>query len=94
MSVERLEGDGATRLIQLIRQHGHNKDVDIELATVTSAPPDIKIQIDNMKIELDKDDIVATAQFASSSVQVGDRVIVASVKNSQLYIVLDKAVFY
>ncbi|MBB6283827.1 DUF2577 family protein [Geobacillus subterraneus] len=53
-----MEGNGAVRLIQLMRQHGYNKDVSIELATVTSPPPNIKIQVDNMKIELDKDDVV------------------------------------
>jgi Protein of unknown function (DUF2577). len=109
---ERLEGDGAARLIQLMRQHGYNKDVDFELATVTSAPPNLRIQIDNMKVELDRDDLVV-AQYLTKhkrqvkinggttvelefqdELKVGDRVIVASTRNDQLYIVLDKAVFY
>jgi len=89
---ERLEGDGAARLIQLMRIHGYNKDVDIELATVTSAPPNLRIQIDNMKVELDSDDIVMTETFNKASPQPGDRVIVASVRNGQLYIVIDKVV--
>lgn len=89
---ERLEGDGAARLIQLMRQHGYNKDVDIELATVTSTPPNIKIQIDNMKVELDSDDIVITETLKKASPQPGDRVVVASVRNGQLYIALDKVV--
>jgi hypothetical protein len=89
---ERLEGDGAARLIQLMRIHGYNKDVDIELATVTSAPPNLRIQIDNMKVELDSDDIVMTETLNKSSPQPGDRVIVASVRNGQLYIVIDKVV--
>jgi len=55
---ERLEGDGAARLIQLMRQYGYNKDVDIELATITNAPPDLKIKVDNMKVELDRDDLI------------------------------------
>jgi Protein of unknown function (DUF2577) len=92
MKKERLEGDGAARLIQLIRQHGYNKDVDIELATVTSAPPDIKLKIDNTKLEIDKDDIVMTETFEKAAAQPGDRVVVASVKNGQLYIVFDKVV--
>ena len=89
---ERLEGDGAARLIQLMRQHGYNKDVDIELATVTSAPPNLRIQIDNMKVELDSDDIVMTETLNKASPQTGDRVVVASVRNGQLYIALDKVV--
>lgn len=109
---DRLEGNGAARLIQLMRQHGYNKDVDIELATVTSAPPNIKVKIDNMNIELDRDDLIV-AQYLTKhkrqvkidggatveleyqdELKVGDRIIVASVKNDQLYIVLDKAVIY
>ena len=109
---DRLEGNGAARLIQLMRQHGYNKDVDIELATVTSAPPNIKVKIDNMNIELDRDDLIVaqsltkhkrqvkinggtTSEFEyQDELEVGDRIIVASVKNDQLYIVLDKAVIY
>ncbi|PJW21976.1 hypothetical protein CV632_01235 [Geobacillus thermodenitrificans] len=109
---ERLEGGGAARLIQLIRRYGYNKDVDIELATVTSPPPDLRIQIDNMKVEIDSDDLIV-AQYLTKhkrqvkinggetveleyqdELKVGDRILVASVKNDQLYIVLDKAVMY
>jgi hypothetical protein len=109
---DRLEGNGAARLIQLMRQHGYNKDVDIELATVTSAPPNIKVKIDNMNIELDRDDLIVAQSLMKhkrqvkinggttseleyqDELEVGDRIIVASVKNDQLYIVLDKAVIY
>ncbi|EMI10363.1 DUF2577 domain-containing protein [Anoxybacillus gonensis] len=109
---ERFEGNGATRLIQLIRQHGYNKDVDIELGTVTSDPPSIKIQIDNMKVELDQDDLIIAQYLTKHRRQIkindgtildveyqdelkaGDRVIVASIKSGQLYIVLDRAVSY
>lgn len=109
---DRLEGNGAARLIQLMRQHGYNKDVDIELATVTSAPPDLKIKVDNMKIELDRDDLIiaqyltkhkrqvkidggATVELEfQDELQIGDRVIVVSANNGQLYFVIDKAVIY
>jgi HSP20 family molecular chaperone IbpA len=109
---ERLEGGGAVRLIQLIQRYGYNKDVDFELATVTSPPPDIKIKVDNVNIELDRDDLIV-AQYLTKhkrqvkidggatvelefqdELKVGDRVIVANVKNGQLYIVLDKAVMF
>jgi PIN domain nuclease of toxin-antitoxin system len=53
-----MEGNGAIRLIKLMKQHGYNKDIDIELATVTNPPPKLKIQIDNMKIELEADDLI------------------------------------
>lgn len=54
----KLEGSPASQLLQMIKQHGYNKDIDIELATVTSAPPALKIKIDNMPVELDKSDLV------------------------------------
>jgi HSP20 family molecular chaperone IbpA len=113
MTKERLEGSGAKRLVQLMRQHGcYNKDVEIELATVTSAPPNLKIKVDNMKVELDRDDLIVAQSITKhkrqvkidggatvdleyqDELKVGDRVIVANVKNGQLYIVLDKAVMY
>jgi Protein of unknown function (DUF2577) len=112
MTKERLEGSGAARLIQLIRQHGYNVDVNIEMATVTSAPPDLKIKVDNMKVELDRDDLVVAQYLTKHKRQVkinggttveleyqdelkpGDRVIVTSANNGQIYFVLDKAVTY
>jgi hypothetical protein len=112
MTKERLEGSGAKRLIQLMRQHGYNTDVNIELATVTSAPPDLKIKVDNMKVELDRDDLIVAQYLTKHKRQAkinggttveleyqdelkpGDRVIVASANNGQLYFVIDKAVIY
>lgn len=54
----RSEGSGASQLVDLIRAIGHNTDVSIELATVTSEPPELKIKIDNMNIELEKEDLI------------------------------------
>ncbi|OQP06851.1 hypothetical protein B1690_05945 [Geobacillus sp. 46C-IIa] len=65
-----MEGNGAVRLIQLMRQHGYNKDISIELATVTSPPPNIKIRVDNMKIELDKDDVIIAQHLTKHKRQV------------------------
>ncbi|MFT4413183.1 DUF2577 domain-containing protein [Fredinandcohnia humi] len=148
MNEERLVGTGASQLVQLIQKFGYNKDVDVELATVTAPPPNLKIKIDNMNVELEKDDLVVAqhltkhkrrltikgtnSNLVSSSVidsmtqngsgphthditsltiqgnltvtdaeiefldelKAGERVIVASVDNGQLYIVLDRAVMY
>ncbi|MBD2867736.1 DUF2577 domain-containing protein [Paenibacillus arenilitoris] len=56
--MQRIEGSGASQLVQLIRAIGHNADVSIELATVTAAPPELKIKVDHMNVELEKDDLV------------------------------------
>jgi len=55
---EELEGTGASLFVQLIRKFGYNKDINIELATVTADPPNLKIKIDNMPEELEKDDLI------------------------------------
>jgi hypothetical protein len=136
------EGSGGSQLVQLIRHFGYNKDIDIELGTVTANAPNLKVKIDNMKIELDAADLVVSehltahtrhiqitatgnASLTSHSIttvpsssyttftlnssdltvtdatisyldelKTGDRVIVASVNDGQLYIVLDRAVTY
>lgn len=55
---DRIEGSGASKLVQLIRQIGYNDFDRLELATVTSPPPDLRIKIDNMPIELEADDVL------------------------------------
>lgn len=74
---DRLEGSGASKMVQVIRKFGHNQDINIEFATVTSPPPNLKIKVDNMSIELDKDDLMVAEyltkhkrkiKFTSSSV--------------------------
>ncbi|MFC4101720.1 DUF2577 family protein [Paenibacillus xanthanilyticus] len=54
----RIEGSGASQLVQLIKELGHNTDVTIELGTVTANPPALKIKLDNMNVELEKDDLI------------------------------------
>ncbi|MCP8970048.1 DUF2577 family protein [Ectobacillus ponti] len=60
---ERVEGSGASQLVQLIRQLGYNTDVTVEWATVVAAPPDLKIQIDHMPAVLEKDDVLVVEQL-------------------------------
>lgn len=129
---EVVEGSGFAKLGGVIKSLGYNKDIDIEYATVISPLPKLRVQIDNMKIELEADDLTlaehltnhereisfsfpvtgetksagspahthSLENIAASSVKitvksplkVGDRVIVASIKDGQSYVVLDKAV--
>lgn len=56
--MERIEGSGASQLVQLIRAIGYNSEITFELATVTSAPPQLKIKVDHMSVELEKDDLI------------------------------------
>ncbi|WP_410772183.1 DUF2577 family protein [Fontibacillus sp. BL9] len=62
--MERIEGSGASQLVQLIRTIGYNTEITFELATVTSAPPRLKIKVDHMNVELEKDDLIVVQSLA------------------------------
>ncbi|CDN44443.1 MULTISPECIES: DUF2577 family protein [Paenibacillus] len=47
------EGSGAAKLRAAIKFLGYNKDVDFEFGTVTAAPPNVLVRLDNEKFELD-----------------------------------------
>ncbi|KAF6658859.1 DUF2577 domain-containing protein [Paenibacillus polymyxa] len=56
--IERIDGGGVSQFRDVIKQLGHNVEVDIEYATILAPPPALRVQIDNMKIELDADDVI------------------------------------
>jgi hypothetical protein len=91
--MSRLEGNGASRFIQLMRQHGHNTDVTVEVGTITAAPPSIKLRLPGDDFDLDKDDVIVAGKVAQD-LAAGDKVIVLVTNNGQQYYVIDKAVVY
>lgn len=68
--MERIEGSGASQLVQLIRAIGYNSEITFELATVTSAPPQLKIKVDHMNVELEKDDLIVARSLAKHTRRV------------------------
>ena len=52
-----LEGSAASKLVQLMRKHGHNKDVTIELGEVLAPLPNLQIRVGTDEIDLDMDDL-------------------------------------
>ncbi|MEF2967471.1 DUF2577 family protein [Paenibacillus sp. M1] len=62
--MERIEGSGASQLVQLIRAIGYNSDITFELATVTAAPPGLRIKVDHMNVELEADDLIVAQSLA------------------------------
>lgn len=68
MKPELIEGGGVSQFKAVIKALGHNRDVDIEFATVTSASP-LRIKIDNMPLELDGDDFAVCAHLTAHSRQ-------------------------
>lgn len=68
--MELVEGSGRAKLGHVIKMLGFNRDIDLELATVTGALPNIKIKIDNMPVELDVDDLIVCEHLTEHSRQV------------------------
>ncbi len=57
-SSDRLEGSGVSQLRQAIADVGYNPYDKFELAIVVASPPELRIRVDNMTIDLDADDLV------------------------------------
>jgi hypothetical protein len=64
------EGSAASQLVQLMQHHGYNKDIDIEVGTVTADPPALKIKIDNMSIELEADDLIVAERLTKRTEKI------------------------
>jgi hypothetical protein len=73
-----------------MKKHGHNRDVNLELATVISLNP-LTLRLDSDNLTLDGDDLIVS-QTAYTTLEVGDKAIVFATNNGQIYYVLDKAV--
>lgn len=54
----RPEGSQYSKFIQMFREVGYSKPVNVERATVTAAAPNLRIKLDADGLELDKDDLV------------------------------------
>lgn len=70
MSEERFEGGWDSKLTQFIRETGRNKDIDIRLGTVKTAPPKMRINVDGMKYDLDADDYVIAEHLTARTEQL------------------------
>ncbi|MEK3776842.1 DUF2577 domain-containing protein [Paenibacillus sp. FSL K6-4396] len=58
MALETIDGGGVSKLRDVIRQLGYNKDLDIEFGTVIAPLPDIRVKLDNANFELEREDLV------------------------------------
>lgn len=52
------EGSPYSKFVQMVGELGYNKSVNVEIATVTSAAPNLQITLDRDGLELDKDDLL------------------------------------
>lgn len=64
MALETIDGGGVSKLRDIVRQLGYNKDVDVEFGTVIAPLPDISVKLDNANFELESEDIVVPEHLA------------------------------
>jgi len=58
VALETIDGGGVSKLRDVVKQLGYNKDVDVEIGTVTAPLPDIRVKLDNANFELEREDVV------------------------------------
>lgn len=63
-ALETIDGGGVSKLRDIVKQLGYNKDVDVEFGTVTAPLPNIRVKLDNANFELEGDDIVVPDHIA------------------------------
>lgn len=82
-----------SKLLTLMAKQGYNKAIDIQLGTVKSPLPDLSVRLDGVEFTLGGSDLVLTGVSAADGyLQTNDRIIIACLDESQMFVVLDKAV--
>ncbi|MGM0846885.1 MAG: DUF2577 family protein [Bacillota bacterium] len=82
-------GSDASAFIGLIKRHGYNKNIDVEIGRVQSVSPLI-IDISS-NITLDADDItVAERLTVTSPMEIGDLLIIISDHERDMFYAIDK----
>ncbi|MBX6361378.1 MAG: hypothetical protein IRZ03_15025 [Acidobacterium ailaaui] len=87
----KIEGDGHSKLVQLIREIGYNRDIDVKFATITSVSP-FRVRLDGDNFDMEPEELILTERLAESQKYVNDRVVMLVV-DDKLHIVLDKVVY-
>ena len=88
----KIEGSPASQFVQLMRKHGYNRDVSIELATVVTPMPGLSVKLGSDGLVLERDDFIVAGIVATYPLVAGDKLIVIGDDDSQFYYVIDKAV--
>lgn len=87
----KIEGDGHSKLVQLIREIGYNRDIDVKFATITSVSP-FRVRLDGDNFDMEPEELILTERLAEAQKYVNDRVVMIVV-DDKLHIVLDKVVY-
>lgn len=102
-----LEGNGFSKLAQVIQQTGYNKDVMLDIGIVVAAAPNLRIKLQSDGLELEKDDLIVAQSLTSYTVNIngssaqisnelkqGEKVIIISDESTEQFYVIDRAVAY
>lgn len=65
-----LEGNGFSKLAQVMQQAGYNKDVMLDIGIVTAPPPNISIKLKSDGLQLGKDDLIIAERLTSHSIEI------------------------
>ena len=88
----KVEGSPASRMVQLMRNHGYNRDVTIELGTIVTPLPSLIVKLASDGLVLERDDLIVAGLVATYTLVAGDQLILIGDDDSQMYYVIDKAV--
>ena len=67
-----LEGNGFSKLAQVMQQAGYNKDVTVEIGKVVSAAPNLQIKLQSDGLVLEKDDLTVAQHLTEYKVKIND----------------------
>lgn len=102
-----LEGNGFSKLAQVMQQAGYNKDVALDIGKVVAAPPNLRIKLQSDGLTLEKSDMIIAQHLTkytmiindvestiNNELKLGEKVIVISDDDTEQFYVLDRAVAY
>ena len=102
-----LEGNGFSKLAQVMQQAGYNKDVTLDIGKVTAAPPNLRIKLQSDGLTLEKEDVILAQHLTkytllisdvestiNNELKTGESVIVISDDDTEKFYVIDRAVAY
>lgn len=75
-----LEGNGFSKLAQVMKQAGYNKEISIDIGEVIAAPPNLKIKLKSDGLTLEKEDIILSQQLTEYEVTIKEAT--AEINNS------------
>lgn len=60
-----IQGSPESKMIQIIRKFGHNRDMEMEIATITSPFPNLTVRLGKDGIELDESDLIVSEHLTT-----------------------------